>query len=157
MEGMNARELYDLDFFEWTARNAELLREGRFAEADMEHIAEELEDLGKRDRRELESRLEVLLEHLLKWQMQPLLRGPGWSRTIAVQRCGIARLLEEAPSLRPRIDLEKSYAAAVRIASRETGFSRDRFPAECPFGLNQVLDDDFFPDPPAAVESTYDH
>ncbi|MBI3698676.1 MAG: DUF29 family protein, partial [Acidobacteria bacterium] len=74
MEAVKAKDLYDLDFFEWTARNAELLREGRFTEADMEHIAEELEDMGKRDRRELESRLELLLEHLLKWQMQPLLR-----------------------------------------------------------------------------------
>jgi hypothetical protein len=149
---MTAKELYDLDFFEWTARNAELLREGRFAEADIEHIAEELEDMGKRDRRELESRLELLLEHLLKWQMQPLLRGPSWSRTIAVQRSAIAKLLEEAPSLQPKIDLERCYAAAVKIASRETGFSRDRFPSACPFRLEQVLDDDYFPDPPAASE-----
>src|SRR5688572_30592741 len=120
MEAMDVKDLYDLDFFEWTARNAALLREGKFTEADIDHIAEELEDMGKRDRRELESRLELLLEHLLKWQMQPLFRGPSWGRTIAVQRSGIAKLLEQAPSLRPKINMEKSYVAAVKIASRET-------------------------------------
>jgi hypothetical protein len=63
---MNVKDLYDKDFFEWTRCNAALLRARRFEEADIEHLAEEVEDMGKRDRRELTSRLEVLLTHLLK-------------------------------------------------------------------------------------------
>ena len=66
--------LYDQDFFEWTRHHARLLREGRVAEADLAHLAEEIEDVGKRDQRELRSRLEVLLVHLLKWTAQPDLR-----------------------------------------------------------------------------------
>ncbi|HXB72298.1 MAG TPA: DUF29 family protein [Candidatus Acidoferrales bacterium] len=58
---MSAAELYDLDFYEWTVRNGELLRSGRVSEADLEHIAEEIEDIGKRERRELLSRLGVLI------------------------------------------------------------------------------------------------
>jgi hypothetical protein len=69
-----AAPLYDRDFFEWTARNAQLLREGRFAEVDAGHLAEEIEDVGKRDRREVRNRLKVLLVHLLKWTAQPGLR-----------------------------------------------------------------------------------
>ena len=63
--------LYDEDFFEWTRRNAELLRAGRLEQADIAHIAEEIEDMGKRDLRGLNSRVQVLLIHLLKWQLQP--------------------------------------------------------------------------------------
>src|SRR5215472_16561668 len=97
---VNARELYDRDFFEWTQCNAALLRAGRFDHADIEHIAEELEGMGKRDQRELESRLQVLLMHLLKWKYQPAKRSSSWEGTIDTQRDEIGRLLRQAPSLK---------------------------------------------------------
>jgi hypothetical protein len=75
---MAAPQLYDRDFFEWTQCNAALLRAGQFDQADIQHIAEELEDMGKSERRRLESRLEVLLQHLLKWQIQPNRRSTSW-------------------------------------------------------------------------------
>lgn len=77
---MTAVPLYDRDFFKWTRCNAALLRAGRFDQADIEHIAEEIEDMGKSERRGLESRLEVLLPHLLKWQVQPNQRSASWRK-----------------------------------------------------------------------------
>src|SRR5437879_1728475 len=95
-----AGELYDRDFFEWTVRNAKLLRAGRFADADVDQIAEEIEDMGKGERRGLESRLQVLLSHLLKWKYQTGGRSRSWQATIRVQRHELLRLLLEMPSLR---------------------------------------------------------
>jgi hypothetical protein len=97
---MSAAELYDLDFYEWTVRNATLLRAGRVSEADLEHIAEEIEDMGKRERRELLSRLGALFAHMLKWQVQPERRSRSWTSTINLQRRELKKLLDEMPSLR---------------------------------------------------------
>lgn len=142
-----AKELYELDFFEWTARNAELLRARRFNEADIERIAEEIEDMGRSQRHELRSRLRVLLVHLLKWQFQPQRRGESWIGTIDEQRAEIGDLLRDAPSLRGmlRDDLGDVYHEAARMASRQTGVSRESFPRSCPFALDQILDIEFFP------------
>src|SRR6266700_1331386 len=104
---MMAPQLYDRDFFEWTQCNAALLRAGRFDQADIEHIAEEIHDIGLREQRELESRLEVLLQHLLKWQTQPQTqpqpRTRSWRLTIKLQRSKIAKLLRKMPSLKPKL------------------------------------------------------
>ncbi|HXM45116.1 MAG TPA: DUF29 domain-containing protein [Bryobacteraceae bacterium] len=139
--------LYDEDFFEWTRRNAELLRAGRLEQADIEHIAEEIEDMGIRDLRALDSRLEVLLVHLLKCRFQPEKRSASWENTIAVQRTGVARLLARYPSFRRRIkpDLPLNYGFALRRAVRETGLPKNHFPAECPFTVEQILDPEFLP------------
>ena len=141
-------QLYDRDFFEWTQCNAALLRSGRFDQADIEHIAEEIEDMGKREYRELGSRLEVLLQHLLKWQAQPNLRTRGWRSTIKVQRIDIAKLLREMPSLKPKLaaSLSEAYRSGVLLASAETDLPEDSFPASCPFTLQQMLNEEFFPE-----------
>ena len=80
--------LYERDFFAWANQQASLLRAGQFTEADIEHIAEEIESMGRSEKRELLSRLAILLMHLLKWQAQPMLRGNSWQATIKVQRRG---------------------------------------------------------------------
>jgi hypothetical protein len=145
--------LYAQDFFEWTARNAELLRQGRVEEADLEHVAEEIEDLGKRYRHEIKSRLVVLVVHLLKWKLQPERRyspsgSSSWLRTIIEQRGQLADLLEEAPSLKRYAEeaLNDAHRRAVKEASAETGIPVARFPAECPFRFDQVLEDEFLPE-----------
>ena len=145
---MTVMDLYDRDFFEWTRRNASLLRAGQFQEADIEHIAEEIEDMGKSQRRALESRLEVLLAHLLKWRCQPGGRGSGWESTIRIQRVKIGKLLREMPSLRNALseELPDAYRTAVLAAMGDTGLSKNTFPAECPFAIEQVLDGEFFSD-----------
>jgi hypothetical protein len=145
---MAAAQLYDRDFFEWTQCNAALLRAGQFDQADIQHIAEELEDMGKSERRGLESRLEVLLQHLLKWQIQPNRRGASWRDTIELQRMKIAERLDESPSLKPVVaaNLGKAYKYGRLRAVRETGLRRSTFPEECPFTLAQILDSEFFPE-----------
>ena len=118
---MITTDLYNRDFLEWTVRNASLLRAGRFAEADIEHIAEEIEDMGKSQRRALGSRLEVLLAHLLKWRYQPGGRGSSWESTIRIQRAKIAKLLREMPSLHSALadELTDAYQTAVLAAVGE--------------------------------------
>ena len=94
---------YDQDFFAWITHNVQLLRSGRLSEVDAEHVAEELERMGKRDLRQLRSRLQVLIMHLLKWEHQPDKRGPSGLRSIDHQRDEIEALLLDSPSLRPRL------------------------------------------------------
>ena len=139
---------YDHDFFAWTQEQAQLLRSGQLAQVDIENVAEELESMGRGDKREIESRLEILLMHLLKWQVQVKLRSPGWSGTIREQRRRIGRLLRESPSLRPVVGqlIPEAYAEAREKASQETGLSDAMFPAASPFTPEQVLAKDFLPE-----------
>jgi len=138
---------YEKDFCAWADTNVRLLRLGRFSEIDVEHIAEELEGMTRSERRELGSRLAVLMAHLLKWRFQPERRSESWRSAIDVQRGDIADLLEESPSLRHGIDerIGRAYAKAIRLASGETGLSRSTFPEECPFTIDQLLDEAFWP------------
>lgn len=138
---------YDRDFHAWTQRTAELLRAGRFEEADIEHVAEEIEDMGRREVRELNSRVQILLAHLLKWQTQSDQRSPSWRSTITVQRLELEALLTQSPSLRPKLEggLVDNYARAVKRAAAETGLAADRFPAASPYRVDQILDEDFLP------------
>jgi Domain of unknown function DUF29 len=145
---MNAAELYDRDFAEWAVRNAELLRSGRVAEADLDHIAEEIEDMAKRERRAMQSRLARLIQHLLKWQVQPMKRSRIWQSTIAEQRFRIRKLLEENPSFQPELAnwIGEEYDHAVYMATLDTGFERERFPSSWPYTVEQTLDQGFLPD-----------
>ena len=144
---MGTAKLYDLDFAEWTRHNAELLRSGRASEADLEHIAEEIEDMGKRERRSLHNRFVRLIEHLLKWQHQPERRESSWTRTIVIQRIGILRLLEANPSFRPALTqaVAEAYADAARVVSAVTKLPRTDLPESCPFSIEQLLDEGFLP------------
>jgi len=140
---------YDSDFHAWALRNARLLRAGRLDELDVEHIAEELESMGASERRELLSRMQVLMVYLLKQQYQPSRRGKSWRLTINHQRTAIERLLEQSPSLARLFDaanLAKVYRKAVRDAVIETDLDAHLFPAECPYSLDELLDDDWLPE-----------
>jgi hypothetical protein len=110
-------ETYEQDFYAWAIHNAELLRQGRLSEIDVEHIAEELECMGRSERRELMSRLAVLLAHLLKWVYQPHRRSRSWRAAIEGQREDLKVLLEESPSLKP--ELEQKLNEAYRRAKRK--------------------------------------
>ena len=145
---MVAKELYDRDFFEWTQCNAALLRTGRFDQADIDHIAEEIEDVGKGQQRELESRLEVLLQHLLKWKFQPRWRGKSWKLTANTQRREIEKLLRKMPSLKRSLieAVAEAYVYAVRSAADETELPPASFPEASPFPIEQILNEEFFPE-----------
>jgi hypothetical protein len=138
---------YDADFYAWTVEQTRLLRAGELSVIDVLNIAEEIESMGRSDRRELQSRLVVLTMHLLKWAEQPGARSRSWSATIEEQRLQIENLLAESPSLRPLAGqtLAQVYAIARARAIAETGLSDDGFPAACPFSLDELLSRSFFP------------
>jgi hypothetical protein len=141
---------YDDDFYAWTQEQARLLRAGRFSDVDIQNIAEELETLGRSQKREIVSRLAVLLLHLLKWTVQPDRRSNSWRATILEQRQRIREELEDSPSLRrwPGARLAREYDLARLKASGETGLPLESFPPACPFTIAQVLDPAFLPGEP---------
>ena len=142
------RVLYQEDYYGWLQENAQLIREKRFSEIDVENIVEELESMGKSEKRELSSRLTILLMHLLKWQYQAVKRSTSWRNTIAVQRIDIRELLEDSPSLKSEIadKIAVSYEKAKLAAEVETGIEKQNFPAQCPFSLEQILEEGFLPE-----------
>lgn len=141
--------LYDEDFFAWANEQARLLRAGRLSDADIEHIAEEIESMGKAEKRELVSRLVVLLVHLLTWQFQVKRRGASWEATIRLQRRALTDHLADNPSLKSRIPeaLARSYGDAIIAAAAETRLPEGTFPAVCPWDFAQIMAADFWPEP----------
>jgi hypothetical protein len=139
---------YEEDFYGWTVEQSRLLRSGELSAIDVGNIAEEIESIGRSDRRELKSRLGVLVMHLLKWRHQPGGRSRSWSATIDEQRLQIEGILGESPSLRPTVAgmLADAHAIARVRAIAETGLADEVFPEACPFGADQVLSRAFFPD-----------
>jgi hypothetical protein len=139
---------YEVDFFAWTQEQARILRGRRTLGLDWDNLAEEIDSMGRRDRRELERRLRLILHHLLKWQVQPGLRGPSWRNTLIEQRRQAEKLLKESPSLRPQLRglCDEAYPDAVRDAANDTGLRPQTFPAECAFSIDQILDPEYLPD-----------
>ncbi len=140
--------LYDRDFYAWSVEQASLLREGRVAEADLEKIAEEIESMGKTEKRELVSRLTVLLLHLLKWRHQHSGRGKSWRLSIANARDEIADHLDDNPSLKAMLDIamEQAYRTARRKAAIETEFDEEDFPERSPWTFQEAMDPSLWPD-----------
>lgn len=139
--------LYEKDFFAWTQEQAQLIKNKAFEKLDIIHLFDEVESMGASEVRELESRLEVLLMHLLKWTYQPNLRSNSWKYTIKEQRKRIATRLRKMPSLKSQIGdiFVESYEIAIYEAVKETGLSESIFPVSCEWSIEQVLNDDFFP------------
>ncbi len=138
---------YEKDFYIWLMANAELLRQRRLTEIDLDNIAEELESMAKRDKRELLNRLKVLLMHLLKWQFQADKRTISWKSTINEQREQVHLVLLDSPSLKYQLTerLQDAYRLALRAAINETGLPKNVFPINCPYSLEETLDDEFYP------------
>jgi hypothetical protein len=145
---MTIANLYEQDIHAWTQQTAELLRQRRFRELDIEHLVAELETMGRRDRQKLVSRLKILLAHLLKWQYQPAHRSSSWRGSILEQRLRIRDLLHDAPSLQPFLPEAAglAYDDSVKLESKETGLSPVHFPDALPYALDNLLDDDWLPE-----------
>lgn len=142
------RTSYEEDLDAWSLEQATLLRARRTDGLDWIHLAEEIEWMVGRDRRELKNRLKIIVLHLLKWQTQPARRGANWRKSLRTQRGHIRDLLRESPSLRrlvPELMLE-AYPDAVKDAVDETGLLPDRFPVDCPYAPDDVLDQGYLPD-----------
>lgn len=143
---------YDGDVVAWADEQAALLRAGRFDLLDIEHLADEIEDVGKSEHRELDSRMVLLVAHLLKWKFQPEKReiGYSWHNTIKTQRFLIVKRLRKTPSLKPSLKdsdwLEEVWVEAVDFAMKETGLPNSKFPESWIWSVEQVLDNGFWPD-----------
>jgi hypothetical protein len=137
---------YEVDVSAWAARQAALLRRlaagERVNDADVDwaNIAEELEAVGRSERRELRSRTERLLQHLLKWKFQPAYRSRSWKSTIRTQRREIVALLDDNPSLRQTLPIvmATAYPVARTEAAEETGLLD--LPETLPFDVGQILE-----------------
>ncbi|MBI5162294.1 MAG: DUF29 domain-containing protein [Magnetospirillum sp.] len=139
--------LYERDFYAWANEQAALLRAGNLSQADIEHIAAEIDSMGRTEKRELISRLTVLLMHLLKWQFQPAQRGKSWRLTIREQRQDLVDHLADNPSLKAILTeaIVAAYRKAVLEAARETDLDEETFPPACPYSFEQMMDDAFWP------------
>ncbi|MEH1989459.1 DUF29 domain-containing protein [Nostoc sp.] len=138
---INEKNLYEQDFYLWIQTIAQQLKEHNFNEIDIPNLIEEIESMGRSEKRELKNRLIVLLMHLLKWQYQLEKRSESWRSTISEQRICIETLLEDSPSLQPLLTeiFEDCYQKARLKASEETGIKLNFFPQESPFILEETL------------------
>ncbi|SAK61607.1 hypothetical protein AWB80_02692 [Caballeronia pedi] len=141
---------YEKDVVAWAEEQAALLRAGKLASIDIEHIAEEIEDVGKSEQREFASRMAVLLAHLLKWQLQPERRTNSWTNTVLTQRAAIERRLRKTPSLKPMLSDEDwiadMWGDARELAANETRIGFADFPESCPWPMSSVLEEGFLPE-----------
>lgn len=141
--------LYDKDFYLWIQTTAEQLKRRRFDAVDWDNLIEELETLGRSEKRAIKSHMVILLQHLLKWQYQPERRSQSWRVSIANAREELQELLDDNPSLAGDFlieSLSKAYNKAREKASNETTIYLEKFPLECPYSLLQILDGKFLPD-----------
>jgi hypothetical protein len=138
---------YESDFYAWANERAALLRAGKLSSTDIENIAEEIESMGRGEKRELVNRLDALLLHLLKWQFRPGLRSQNWRASIRERRIRLATHLRDNPSLKSKLDeaMGEAYQLAVIEAGRETGLPESAFPAVFPYEFDQAMDADFWP------------
>ncbi|MEH2125379.1 DUF29 domain-containing protein [Nostoc sp.] len=143
--------LYEQDFYAWVEQTVELLRLQHWDTLDLEHLIEEVVDLGKSQQRALQSALRLVLSHLLKWKYQPERRSHSWQVTITRERLNIDELLQESPSLQRFLNdtewINTTYQRARREAIVETSLSEDNFAIVCPFSVDEILDLDFYPNP----------
>lgn len=138
---------YLIDFSDWVDKTTQLLRDRRWQDIDLEQLIEEVQDLGKSEKRGIASQLTRLLLHLLKWEYQPQRRSDSWLDSITDARTQIELVLEDSPSLRnyPAQQLTESYSRARRQATKQTELDSSTFPATCPYALELVLSEDWLP------------
>ncbi len=150
--GHNLRKssLYDKDFHRWTNEQANLLRQGRFTDLDVDNIVEEIETLGRSEQQELESAYRLIAIHLLKLIHQPDHASRSWLNTITRERNNIERTLDENPSLKSKRDdlFARAYMQARKEAASETGLSLTALPEQPPFSREQAEDEAFLPHHP---------
>ena len=141
--------LYETDYYGWANEQARLLRTGQLTKADIENIAEEIESMGKGEKRELVNRLIVLLQHLLKWEYQPERRSRSWRATIIVQRDRIADHIFDNPSLKPKIPdaMRDAYRISLIQTAAETEISPAKLPQSSAFDYSKAMDETFWPGP----------
>jgi hypothetical protein len=144
----NRKNLYETDYLKWIETTVEKLRVRDYSSVDWENLIEEIEDMGRSERKSLKSNLIVVLTHLLKWQYQPEFRSGSWKGSIVEHRRRIRDTLKDSPSLKPYLQevFVECYLDAVEQASAETELPMETFPGECPYTSAEVLDSNFLPE-----------
>lgn len=145
---INTKTLYEQDFNLWLEETVNLLKTRQLSLIDYENLIEEIESMGKRDKHALESNLEQILMHLLKWQYQKNKRSNSWRYSIIEHRNRLKKDFRDSPSLKPYFDsvLEECYQTARKFASEETGLDIKTFPVDLPFTKEQILDPNYLPE-----------
>ncbi len=145
---INSPTLYEMDYVRWIETTIAQLRRGDYSQVDWENLIDEIENMGRSERRSLKSNLIVVLLHLLKWQFQTEHRGGSWAGSIVEHRRRIHDAIADSPSLQPYLEeiFAEAYSAAVKQAKAETQLPVETFPQQSPYELTQVLDDDFWPE-----------
>ena len=139
--------VYHLDFQLWLEQTSNLLRQRNFDELDLESLLEELDDMGRSDKRSLENNLIRLLQHLLKWKYQPNKRTNSWKASITEHSLRLNRAFKQSPSLKNYFEqvFDECYGEACLIASQETDIAVERFPKICPFSTSDILNPHYLP------------
>jgi hypothetical protein len=139
--------LYEQDYYLWIDRMVQLLQQNRLSELDIANLIDEIEDMGKSEKRAVESNLEIVLMHLLKYKYQPSKISHSWLLTIFEHRQRLRRIFKDSPSLKAYVReiFDESYQNARKMASLETNLPIDTFPIEPPFEIDQCLDPDYLP------------
>lgn len=146
---MYTSELYETDFYAWTQEQVTLLKDQHWDQLDTLNLIEEIETLGRKERKELRNQLGLLFGHLLKWQFQPEKRSNSWLGTIREQRIQIKLLLQDSPSLNPYLEevFLTAYELGLALAIRETQLGEQVFPEACPYTPEQIMNPEFLPEP----------
>ena len=146
-QGVNSTNFYEQDYYLWLNKMVQLLRDDRLSERDKLNLIEELEDMGRSEKRAVKSNLTILLMHLLKSKYQPEKRSKSWLRTIVEHRRRLLILLEDSPSLKNYLQevFPNSYQAARQDAATETQLPLTTFPVDCPFSSEEILNPNYLP------------
>jgi hypothetical protein len=143
------KPLYEADFLAWIETTATQLRAKNYGAVDWENLLEEIDAMGRWEKRKLESNLVILLQHLLKWQYQPMMRSGSWKGSIREHRRRIRKDLQDSPSLSPYLlkAIAEAYGDAREAAADERGLPLSLFPVDCEYTIEQILDREFLPNP----------
>lgn len=137
--------LYEDDYLLWLEATAQILREGHLSALDTANLLEEIEDMGRSEKRAVYSNLKILLMHLLKSKYQPEKRSNSWMATIVEHRQRLKKAFKESPSLQPYFVeiFNECYQDARELAAAETGIAVEVFPVETPFTSDEILNSDY--------------
>jgi hypothetical protein len=139
--------LYEQDYYLWLETTAKLLRDGQLSALDAANLLEEIEDMGRSEKRAVYSNLKILLMHLLKYRYQPEKRSNSWIASIVEHQQRLKKAFKESPSLQPYFTevFNECYQDARELAAAETGLAIDWFPVETPFTPEEILTSGYLP------------
>jgi hypothetical protein len=147
ISSLHPTDLHATDYVQWIESTVAKLQRQDYANVDWQKLIEEIEDMGRSERKSLKSNFIVVVLHLLKWQYQPEMRGGSWAGSIVEHRRRLRDAIADSPSLKPHLQeaYQDWYGDVVRQAIAETQLDPETFSATCPYTLSEILDFDFLP------------